>query len=379
MLITENKFNTLNNPQDMANRQSTPEIRTAAFIAAREKCAMSVEELAHLACLSKKQIQQIENGQSSTFYSPTVKFTAAKKVAKLIQLDEKDAFDFGPQAELPFAQVADSIQSELTSAGQEPLLDTKKEAPQKAAAQTDDGESKEVKKAVSKKTKADAAPPVASRAEAKAGLAQALVPELSKRAHSGGREHKSSSKKWVWLLPIGALVLAIVQFQPVLENQLDAMMGKAKPAEVIAVPSPPAADTAPSNPPATEANAAPLPTAPAATPVPPVAPSSPAPVATASGCPPADGVMESYKPASAGKPGNVVFVKANTAQLVCVIDAGGVLQSKTLEPGLGHSFYGKPPFKLLTSGLSSAEVFFQGFRVRPSNADSKSMLLVQAD
>jgi cytoskeleton protein RodZ len=379
MLITENKFNTLNNPQDMANRQSTPEIRTAAFIAAREKSAMSVEELAHLACLSKKQIQQIENGQSSTFYSPTVKFTAAKKVAKLIQLDEKDAFDFGPQAELPFAQVADSIQSELMSAAQEPLLDAKKEAPQKAPAQTDDGESKEVKKAVSKKTKADAAPPVSSRAEAKPGLVEAPMPEPSKRAYSNVREHKSSSKKWVWLLPVGALVLAIVQFQPLLENQLDAMMGKSKPVEVIAVPSPPAADTAPSNPPATEANAAPLPTAPAATPVPPVAPSSPAPVATTSGCPPADGVMESYKPASAGKPGNVVFVKANTAQLVCVIDAGGVVQSKTLEPGLGHSFYGKPPFKLLTSGLSSAEVFFQGFRVRPSNADSKSMLLVQAD
>ena len=43
----------------------------------------------------QKQIQQIENGQSTTFYSPAVKLTAAKKVAKLIQLDEKDAFDFG--------------------------------------------------------------------------------------------------------------------------------------------------------------------------------------------------------------------------------------------------------------------------------------------
>jgi DNA-binding XRE family transcriptional regulator len=369
----------------MANRQSTPEIRTAAFLAAREKCAMSIEELAHLACLSKKQIQQIENGQSSTFYSPTVKFTAAKKVAKLIQLDEKDAFDFGPQAELPFAQAADVIQSELKSAGQEPLLDTKKEAPQKAAAQTDDGEPKEVKKAVSKKTKADAAPPASSRAEAKPGLAQALVPELSKWAHSDVREHKSSSKKWVWLLPVAALVLAIVQFQPVLENQLDAMMGKSKPVEVIAVPSPPAADTAPSNPPATEANAAPLPTAPAApaapaaTPVPPVAPSSPAPVATASGCPPADASIESYKSPSASKPGNMVFVKMPTAQIICVEDGDGKVQTKTMEPGLGHSFYGKPPFKLLTSGLSSAEVFFQGFRVRPSNADSKSMLLVQAD
>jgi DNA-binding XRE family transcriptional regulator len=362
----------------MANRQSTPEIRTEAFTAAREKCAFSVEELAHLACLSKKQIQQIENGQSSSFYSPTVKFTAAKKVAKLIQLDEKDAFDFGPQAELPFAQAADVIQSELTSTKESPL-DLKKEALQKAATQTDDGEPKEVKKAVSKKTKADAAPPVLSQADTKPSSVEASILEPSKRLHSDVREHKSSGKKWVWLLPVGALVLAIVQFQPLLEDQLDAMMGKAKPVEVIAVPSPPAADPAPSNPPATEANAAPVPTAPAATPVPPVAPSSPAPVATASGCPPADGAMESYKPASAGKPGNVVFVKANTAQLVCVIDAGGLVQSKAMEPGVGHSFFGKPPFKVLTPGLASVEVFFQGFRVRPGAPDAKNILLVQAD
>jgi cytoskeleton protein RodZ len=358
----------------MANRQSTPEIRTAAFIAAREKSAMSVEELAHLACLSKKQIQQIENGQSSTFYSPTVKFTAAKKVAKLIQLDEKDAFDFGPQAELPFAQVADSIQSELTSAGQEPLLDTKKEAPQKAAAQTDDGESKEVKKAVSKK-KADAAPPVSSRAEAKPGLAQALVPELSKRAHSDVREHKSSSKKWVWLLPVGALVLAIVQFQPLLENQLDVMMGKAKPVQETALTAVPV-DTAPASPPAEPAS----PSAAVTPPVPPAITPSPAmAVVVNPACPLPDASIESYKSPSASKPGNMVFVKMPTAQIICVEDGDGKVQTKTMEPGLGHSFYGKPPFKLLTSGLSSAEVFFQGFRVRPSNADSKSMLLVQAD
>ena len=375
MLITENKFNNLNNPKDMANRQSTPEIRTAAFIAAREKSAMSVEELAHLACLSKKQIQQIENGQSSTFYSPTVKFTAAKKVAKLIQLDEKDAFDFGPQAELPFAQVADSIQSELTSTGQEPLLDTKKEAPQKAAAQTDDGEPKEVKKVVGKKTKADAAPPVSSRAEAKPGLAQALVPEFSKRAHSNVREHKSSSKKWVWLLPVGALVLAIVQFQPVLENQLDAMMGKAKPVQETVLTAVPV-DTAPASPPAEAASTS----AAVTPPVPPAITPSPAMAVVANpACPLPDASIESYKSPSASKPGNMVFVKMPTAQIICVEDGDGKVQTKTMEPGLGHSFYGKPPFKLLTSGLSSAEIFFQGFRVRPSNADSKSMLLVQAD
>jgi DNA-binding XRE family transcriptional regulator len=374
MLIAENKFNTLNNSKDMANRQSTPEIRTAAFLAAREKCAMSIEELAHLACLSKKQIQQIENGQSSTFYSPTVKFTAAKKVAKLIQLDEKDAFDFGPQAELPFAQAADVIQSELKSTGQEPLLDTKKEAPQKAAVQTDDGEPKEVKKAVSKK-KADAAPPASSRAEAKPGLAQALVPEFSKRAHSNVPEHKSSSKKWVWLLPIGALVLAIVQFQPLLESQLDAMMGKAKPVQETALTAVPV-DTVPASAPAEPASATAAATPQAA---PTITPSPAVVVAANPACPLPDASIENYKAPSAGKPANMVFVKMPTAQTICVEDGDGKVQTKAMEPGLGHSFYGKPPFKLLTSGLSSAEVFFQGFRVRPSNADSKSMLLVQAD
>jgi DNA-binding XRE family transcriptional regulator len=361
----------------MANRQSTPEIRTEAFIAAREKCALSVEELAHLACLSKKQIQQIENGQSSTFYSPTVKFTAAKKVAKLIQLDEKDAFDFGPQAELPFAQPAEVTQTELTAAQQDSPVDAEKEAPKKDAAQANEGELKETKKkAVSKKTKTDEASPAVIQPEAEPILVETLKPETSKRVHSGAREHKSAGKKWMWFLSVGVLVFALVQFQPVLRDQLDAMMGKAKPVEATALSSAPAADPAPSNPPATEANVAPVP---AAAPVPPVAPSSPSPIAAASGCPPADGAMESYKPASAGKPGNLVFVKANTAQLVCVIDAGGVVQSKAMEPGLGHSFYGKPPFKVLTSGFASVEVYFQGFRVRPSAPDAKNILLVQAD
>ena len=362
----------------MANRQSTPEIRAEAFTAAREKCALSVEELAHLACLSKKQIQQIENGQSTSFYSPTVKFTAAKKVAKLIQLDEKDAFDFGPQAELPFAQAAEVIRSELTAVQQDSPVNAEKAAPPKEAVQSDEGEPKETKKkAVSRKRKTDTESPVVSQPEAKPILVEAVKTETSVRMHSGGREQKSAGKKWVWLLPVGALVLAIVQFQPVLRDQLDAMMGKSKPVEVIALPSAPAADPAPSNPPATEANATPTPAAPA--PASPVMASSPPPVTAASGCPPADGAMENYKAPSGGKPGNMVFVKMLTPQIICVEDGDGKVQAKTMEPGLGHSFYGKPPFKLMASDLSSAEVFFQGFRVRPSNAASKTILLVQAD
>jgi hypothetical protein len=150
-------------------------------------------------------------------------------------------------------------------------------------------------------------------------------------------------------------------------------MGKAKPVEVVAVMSAPV-DATPATPPAEPASA----TA-AATPQ--VAPAiTPSPVVAANpACPVADASIENYKAPSAGKPGNMVFVKMPTAQIICVEDGDGKVQTKTMEPGLGHSFYGKPPFKLLTSGLSSAEVFFQGFRVRPTNADSKSILLVQAD
>ena len=353
----------------MANRQYTPEIRTAAFIAAREKCAMSVEELAHLACLSKKQIQQIENGQSSTFYSPTVKFTAAKKVAKLIQLDEKDAFDFGPQAELPFAQAADVIQSELPATQSGLSLDEEKEAIKKEVAQTNEAEPKEAKTAISRKRKADAeSSPAVSHLEAK--------PEPSMLGHSGVRTHKSAEKKWLWLLPVGALVLAIVQFQPLLRDQLDAMMGKVKPVQETALTAAPV-DAVPASPPAEPAS----PSAAAVTPpvTPAITPSPSIAVVTNPACPLPDASIESYKSPSASKPGNMVFVKMPTAQIICVEDGDGKVQTKAMEPGLGHSFYGKPPFKLLTSGLSSAEVFFQGFRVRPSNADSKSMLLVQAD
>lgn len=363
----------------MASKHSAPQIRTEAFIAAREKCALSVEALAQMACLSKKQIQQIENGQSTTFYSPAVKLTAAKKVAKLIQLDEKDAFDFGPQAELPFVQALEVTQAELTNAQQEAPVDAEKEALKKEGVQSSAGDSKKAKTAPSRIKESDAASSVASQPEAKPVVQEAAMPEPSKQDYSDEREHKSSGKKWVWLLPAVALVVALVQFQPLLRDKLDAAMGKAKPVEATAtvLPSAPAVDPAPSNPPATEASPNPAPAAPALPP----AVSSPSPVAVvASGCPPVDGVIESYKPSSVGKPGNFVFVRVNTAQLLCVIDADGLVQSKTVESGAGHSFYGKPPFKLLSSeALGSAEIFFQGFRIRPNAADMKGMLLVQAD
>ena len=378
----------------MAQKQSSPEIRGAAFSAAREKCAMSVEQLALLACLSKKQIQQIENGQSNSFYSPAIKLVAAKKVAKLIQLDEKDAFDFGPQAELPFTQAGELSPDELSVVKPQPLLnevkvaeqsDVPKPASPENAAEVvllKENEPTEVKKATGRKRKSNLASPASNEPNAKPILVEALKPEPSMRAHYGGYEQKPAGKKWVWLLPVGALVFALVQFQPLLEDQLDALMGKPKPAEATAFTAAPV-DTAPASPPPAEpvspTPAVIPPASPAVTPSPVATPSPAIAVAVNPACPLPDASIENYKSPAASKPGNMVYVKMPTAQVICVVDGDGKVQSKAMEPGLGHSFYGKSPFKLMTSGLSSAEVFFQGYRVRPSNADSKSILLVQAD
>lgn len=376
----------------MAQKQSSPEIRCAAFSAAREKRALSVEQLALLACLSKKQIQQIENGQSNSFYSPAIKLVAAKKVAKLIQLDEKDAFDFGPQAELPLTQADELTPSESSVAESRPLIDEAKAVEQSDASKPalpenaievvrlKEDEPNEAKKAAGRKRKSDLVSPTSNQPNAKPVLVEPN-PEPNKPALFTAREQKQASKKWVWLLPVGALVLALVQFQPLLEDQLDAWMGKPKPAEATALTVAPV-DAAPASPPAEPASATPAVTpqaSPAVTPSTAVTLSPAIVVAANSACPPTDASIENYKSPAASKPGNMVYVKMPTAQVICVEDGDGKVQSKAMEPGLGHSFYGKPPFKLLTSGLSSAEVFFQGYRVRPSNADSKSIVLVQAD
>ena len=69
--------------------RKTLEIRNGAFIKARERLGLSIKDLAGQACLSTRQIEQIENGEMGSFYGAQIKVTAAKKVAKLLGLSEE--------------------------------------------------------------------------------------------------------------------------------------------------------------------------------------------------------------------------------------------------------------------------------------------------
>ena len=117
-----------------------PEIRKDAFIKAREKLGLSTKDLGGMACLSTRQIEQIENGETSTFYGPQVKVTAAKKVAGLLKLKEEDVFDYGEVAPAPKStpeKVSDSKKEKNPEANQE-VSPEKKVKPSKA------GETKKV-------------------------------------------------------------------------------------------------------------------------------------------------------------------------------------------------------------------------------------------
>ena len=95
-------------------------------------------------------------------------------------------------------------------------------------------------------------------------------------------------------------------------------------------------------------------------------------------CPAEEGII-SYKPEAPRKAGDMVYVQVKSKQVVCVSDASGKMQNKMLEPGVGASFYGKPPFKVLTGGLAQADIFFQGAKVRLANSNYKTLVLDAAE
>ena len=64
----------------------------------REAQGWAINDLAARACLSVKQVRQIEEGGLSSFYSESVKLTAARKIAALLQLSEAQLFGQTPSA-----------------------------------------------------------------------------------------------------------------------------------------------------------------------------------------------------------------------------------------------------------------------------------------
>ncbi|MBU3557253.1 hypothetical protein ICN18_06380 [Polynucleobacter sp. Ross1-W9] len=316
-----------------------PEIRKEAFTRARENLGLSAKDLSGMACLSVRQIEQIENGEISSFYGAQVKFTAAKKVAGLLKLTPEEAFDFtGVVQPAKAVEVEEKLQEETKTPAAE-----KKTKPEKE---------KELS-------------PVAVEKVAEPKSEKVSLSKISPTAIDYSVKSKASvdPKKKIFLLAaIGAAVIfSVLNLRPLFFPEPTR--------EEVVIIQEVAPEPAPTN----------VPAEPVATAAAPAVVAATAPATVSAECPAADASALNYKPDAPKKAGDMVYLQSKTAQAVCVVDATGKTQNKMLEPGVGASVYGKPPFKVLTGGLNQVDLYYQGAKVRIGNTSSKTINLEPAE
>ena len=295
------------------SKKKIPTIRSLAFVEARERLGLSTEALALSACLSKKQIEQIENGERSAFYSAALKLRSAQKVATILGLEEADYLEVELEASPdPAEATLESASAATPTLAPAPLLEIEK----------------------------------------------APTPILKSGSAPTDLQIKDKQRKlFLYASIAAAFVFAIIHFG----NDVVTVSAPVPTAPLVAAPALIKEVSIP---------------APEPTPVAMIEPNAkPAAVISDVACPKPENNPVMYKTSSPSKAGDMVYVQSLSQQVVCVIDAAGKEQSKTLEAGASYSFYGAPPFKLLTANLAQTEIFFQGLRVRPSNPEAKTLIL----
>ena len=108
-----------------------------------------------------------------------------------------------------------------------------------------------------------------------------------------------------------------------------------------------------------------------------------APVVVADGCPTPDTSIATFKPTAPTKTGDFVYVVSKNKQVLCVKDSTGKIDRKVLDEAVlpaatANSFYGKPPFLVISNGLEQLDIFFQGQKIPVQSQGAKTIQLEQA-
>ena len=314
----------------MVIHQKLPEIRGDVIKKAREAKGISIHQISKELCFSVKQIEQIEAGERSHFYSLAIKVAAAKKVADYLGVDYQEVFDFGP----------DLVQQIEETRSSEQLIE----------------QNSKVTEIASPIEKTEPIPTIVSEPE--------KIPDSLERFEEINEDlrPKKSKTKYIFLAfaaIVGTLIFS-VDF-PVREKVIEPPLSKL-PTETIGNNS--------SN--SEKKDDLPSAVPPSVTPA--IAINTSQNV-IAETCPPLDANQTTYRSPSPSKAGNMVYISSKIRQVVCVRDTSGKLEKKLLEVNGSHSFYGKAPFVLMTSGLAQADIFFQGYRVRLEDQNANSVVL----
>ena len=293
----------------MSKLDKVPEIRKEAFIKAREALGLTAKDVSGMSCFSVRQIEQIESGETSSFYGEQNKVTAAKRVAELLKLSQEEAFDFG------------AIQI------------TEKESTQSMDSKKPDSQND-----LFKDQKVNQSAKVASK--------QSYEAIGSIETQKTSKKNNPKNKLFLLLGIAAALIFSVVNLRPLFFPE--------PPKEEVVVVE--------------EVVQAPEPE---------IKPEEVAPIAAIADpeCPAADSTAINYRSDAPKKPGDMVYAQSKTAQTICVVDAAGKTQVKSLEPGVGVSIYGKPPLKVLTGGWNQVDLFYQGSKVRLGSTNGKTILL----
>lgn len=73
----------------MNRSKSPPLIQGDVLKAVRKEQGLTIASVAEQTCLSERQVRQIENGEKGSFYSEGIKLAAARKVAKVLNLEDQ--------------------------------------------------------------------------------------------------------------------------------------------------------------------------------------------------------------------------------------------------------------------------------------------------
>ena len=348
-----------------------PEIQGEVLRAAREKLKLTQADLAKKACLSKRHIMELEDGGLSSFYSSNLKIRTAKKGSLLLGLDENQAIfypsgELAKQESLRFDEVPnDDIKQAAPPKSLQPSESafSASKQPEKLASVIEDFDIEKVLKNV---------PPLKiSEPQNIVSLESLAQNNLSSKPSTG------SGRKFVWpfilisMVAVGLFITKDVIFNLITSKPLPVATAielvpenaEAKPGEGPVV--------VPATQPVAPTPAVPAPAVPAPVPSTTSIPSLP----SEASCPKPDATVASHLVWEPTKPGNFVFIQTKIKQTICVSDASGKVTVVSLDVGGSHTFTGKAPFTVLSSGLSNLVMFFQGRPVRYSNDQARSLRL----
>ena len=331
------------------------EIIGSALKDAREKKNLARAEFANLCCLSTKMILELEEGGMSSFYTFELKIATAKRVGRLLGLDESSYLIDPSATELIDETSIQPIELQEISASK------------KHEAVGTDSDPKN--------------PPLRIESISSAELINPKISNLEESLNQVNRKY-GFKLSTAWASALTIRVMAILFSFSVLMgaiyglndrfNFINLAIGLVTPPQKAMVTND-AQDIKADEDLVLKSNSSDTPVKSPETQQAQVLQTTPS-----EQCPyKQEAQLPSYQSPNPSKKGDIVNIKSLIKQAICVVDNSGKQTVVNLESNASYAFRGSSPFVVITQDLDSVEMYFQGWRVRSPSAGAKQIKLLE--